>query len=119
MNQNQGSSCALPDHEARKQQPPFYAELEGLKAEVFSKPTCPHCRNAIDLLKAQKVALNVVDVSDKPELRDKVSASVGHFPTVPMIFLAGQFVGGCDDLRNLLFSSKETLQNFIKEGSSL
>ena len=76
--------------------------LNHVPARVYSKPTCPHCSQAIDILCELQVNLEIFDVTDDPELRQKISESVGNFPTVPMIFLGDQFVGGCDDLRNKL-----------------
>ncbi|ADV62750.1 glutaredoxin [Isosphaera pallida ATCC 43644] len=68
---------------------------------IYVKPTCPFCISAIDLLRTLGVEPEVHDVSNNLELRKAVSESVGGWPTVPMIFLGEEFVGGYTDLRAL------------------
>ncbi len=50
------------------------------------------------LLKRLNLSYKEIPVDNDPELRNKVSAAHGNFPTVPMIFIDEQFVGGYTDL---------------------
>lgn len=93
-----GPACALPSGETPSYDSAALVFLAGVKAQVYIKPTCPYCVQVVDILADLKVNLEVYDVSDEPELRQKVSQSVGGFPTVPMIFIKKKFIGGCDDL---------------------
>jgi len=72
-----------------------------MKAKIYIKPTCPFCVRAVALLKEKNIDTEVFDVSNDPQLRAKVAESVGGYRTVPMIFLNGEFVGGCSELQGL------------------
>ena len=99
MSSSDAPSCALPSRDPKSyKNTPDLAFMEGMKAELYSKPTCPHCLRAIDILCDLKTHLKITDVSHDEALRWKVAESVGDFPTVPMIFIKGKFVGGCSDL---------------------
>ena len=67
-------------------------------ARIYIKKPCPFCDKAISLLEDHHIPYTIIDLTDDPELRQKIAKSQGDFPTVPMIFLNEKFVGGCDDL---------------------
>lgn len=68
------------------------------KARVYIKKPCPFCEKAISLLEDHEISYTLIDLTDNPDLRQKISKSQDNFPTVPMIFMNECFVGGCDDL---------------------
>lgn len=72
-----------------------------MKARVYYKSSCPFCMEALRILKRNNIKTEAFEVSDKPELREKVAASVGGYKTVPMIFIDNRFIGGCSELRLL------------------
>lgn len=77
-----------------------------MKAKIYIKPSCPFCVKAVALLKQRGVESEVFDITSNPKLRAEVSASVGGYNTVPMIFLDGKFVGGCSELQALISAGK-------------
>ena len=72
-----------------------------MKAEIYTKPTCPFCIRAKALLQERGIEFVDHDVSNNPDLRAEVSESVGGYNTVPMIFMDGEFIGGCSELQAL------------------
>ncbi|KAL7580306.1 hypothetical protein ACA910_004342 [Epithemia clementina (nom. ined.)] len=71
---------------------------------MISKTWCPFSRDAKDLLSKQiGVTVHALEVNTHPEgaiVFKYLSGSYKHY-TVPMIFLKGAFVGGCDELKAL------------------
>ena len=66
--------------------------------QIYTKPGCPYCVWATQLLDRKGFAYQEYDVGDDPVKRaDLVKMSNGK-QTVPQIFIKGQHVGGCDDL---------------------
>lgn len=72
-----------------------------MKAVLYTKPTCPFCIKAKDILQQKGIKFVDHDVSVNPQLRAEISASVGGCKTVPIIFLDRKFVGGCSELQAL------------------
>lgn len=73
-----------------------------MKAELYTKPTCPYCVRAIKILTDKGIELVNHDVSQDPALRAKASERAGGHSTVPMIFLDEKFIGGCSELQALV-----------------
>ena len=72
--------------------------------EIYVKQGCPYCTRAIDLLRQIGRVPRVFDVSQRlsePQ-RSVARAIVSRGMTVTQIFLAGQHIGGCDDLERLI-----------------
>jgi glutaredoxin 3 len=68
---------------------------------MYSKPTCPYCHAAKDLLVRKGVTFEDVDISRFPERRAEMIQRASGRTTVPQIFIGGRHVGGCDDLHAL------------------
>jgi glutaredoxin 3 len=62
---------------------------------------CPYCARARSLLAAKGVALEEIDVEAVPGARAEMLARSGGRSSVPQIVIAGQHVGGCDELEAL------------------
>lgn len=63
-------------------------------------PMCGFSAATIEVLNELGVPYKAVDVLAEPEKRDGVK----HFtqwPTIPQVFVGGEFVGGCDIVREL------------------
>ena len=69
--------------------------------EIYTTPTCPYCLAAKRLLTKKGAAFTEIDVSRDPALRDFMTNRAGGKRSVPQIFIAGNHVGGCDDLHAL------------------
>lgn len=65
---------------------------------IYTKPFCPYCAAALDLLDRKGVSYDEIDISGQPELRaEMIQRSAGRM-TVPQIFVGERHVGGCDDI---------------------
>ena len=69
-----------------------------MKAEVYSKATCPWCVKAKHLLQKNNVEFSEVIV-DSPAVKAEIERKSGkEVRTVPQIFIDGNHVGGYTDL---------------------
>lgn len=68
-----------------------------MKAEVFTKPGCPYCVAAKQLLLRKNIPFVERDITRRDH-GDEIKARVPSFRTVPQVFLDGQHIGGFDDL---------------------
>jgi monothiol glutaredoxin len=76
-------------------------------------PQCGFSGRAIQLLKASGVEnIVTVNVLDDPEVRQGIK-DYSNWPTVPQLYIKGEFVGG-SDIMNEMFESGE-LQNLLKD----
>ena len=71
-----------------------------LGVQIYTTPTCPHCKAAKALLTRKGVAFTELDVDQDPALADAMMARSGR-KSVPQIFIHGRHIGGADDLQNL------------------
>jgi monothiol glutaredoxin len=75
-------------------------------------PQCGFSNAAVQILKACGLQDFVaVDVLADPEIRDGIK-SYANWPTIPQLYIKGEFVGGADIMRDL-FEQGE-LQNMLK-----
>lgn len=65
---------------------------------IYTKPYCPYCASALELLDAKGVAYRDLDISGKPDLRAEMIQRSGGRMTVPQIFAGDRHLGGCDDI---------------------
>lgn len=65
---------------------------------IYTKPLCPYCTDALDLLERKGVAFNEIDISAQPEKRAEMIQRSGGRMTVPQIFVGEKHLGGCDDI---------------------
>ncbi len=70
---------------------------------VFTKNRCPHCKEAVKVLKENKLEHVVSSMDKAPGALAKLQETAGHH-TVPIIFKVNEdnqysFIGGCDDLK--------------------
>lgn len=69
------------------------------KVVIYTKPFCPYCARALNLLRDKGVAFEEIDdaafnAAKKAEMVEKS----GGRATFPQIFIDGRHIGGCDDL---------------------
>ena len=67
---------------------------------IFTTNFCPYCVRAKRLLDHKGVPYKEVDVGSDDDLRDRMVAKSGR-RTVPQIFIAGQPIGGFEELQAL------------------
>ena len=63
-----------------------------------SFPQCGFSGRAVQILKACGVdskAIKTVNVLDDPEVREAIKG-YSNWPTIPQLYLAGEFIGGSD-----------------------
>lgn len=75
------------------------------KVIIYTKPACPYCDYAKQLLDHKKVAYEEVRIDLDAEKRAEVERLSGR-RTVPQIFINDQPIGGFDDLSALDKSGK-------------
>lgn len=76
-------------------------------------PQCGFSGRAVQLLKASGVQnLVTINVLEDPEVRQGVK-DYSNWPTVPQLYIKGEFVGG-SDIMNEMFESGE-LQALLKD----
>jgi monothiol glutaredoxin len=77
-------------------------------------PQCGFSATAVEILKRCGVSdYLAVDVLQDPEIRQGIK-DYSTWPTVPQLYVNGEFVGGCDIMREM-FQSGELQQVFAKQ----
>jgi glutaredoxin 3 len=71
------------------------------KVEIYTKWGCPYCVRARQLLDAKGVPYEEYDVTMGGPRRAEMVERAPGATTVPQIFIAGQAMGGCDDIHAL------------------
>ena len=66
--------------------------------EIYTQPWCPFCARAVSLLSGKGVAFREIDAPHGTAARQESIRRSGGRTTVPQIFIAGQHIGGCDEL---------------------
>ncbi|KAB1074773.1 Grx4 family monothiol glutaredoxin [Methylobacterium planeticum] len=92
-------------------------EIKSEDVVVFMKgtpqfPMCGFSGQVVQILNYLGVPFKGVNVLDDMAIRDGIKA-YSNWPTIPQIYVKGEFVGGCDITREM-FQSGE-LQQFLSE----
>lgn len=69
--------------------------------EIFVKMGCPYCIRAMRLLDSKGAKYEVVHVDLGGDKKKEMVQRANGRTTVPQIFIAGEHIGGCDDLMAL------------------
>ena len=80
---------------------------------IYTKPYCPYCIRAVDLLTKKGVAFEEIEAAFDPEKRQEMMQRSGR-TTFPQIFVGDTHVGGCDDMMALERAGK--LDAMLKAG---
>jgi glutaredoxin 3 len=67
---------------------------------IYTKPFCPYCVRAVDLLEKKGVAFTEIEAAFDPEKRQEMIQRSGRM-TFPQIFIGDRHIGGCDDMMAL------------------
>ena len=83
-------------------------------------PTFPQCgfsSTVVQILKHIGVEYKSHDVLQDENLREGIK-SYSNWPTIPQLYVNGEFVGGCDIIREM-FESGELKEYFVKNNINL
>ncbi len=89
-------------------------EIESNDVVLFMKgspvfPQCGFSAAVVQVLSHLSVKFKGIDVLQDPGLRQGVK-EFSHWPTIPQLYVKGEFVGGCDIVREMAESGElETL----------
>ena len=75
-------------------------------------PQCGFSARVIQILTHMDVKFNSAHVLEDDELRDGIK-SFSQWPTVPQLYVKGEFVGGCDIVTEMYQSGE--LESLLKE----
>ncbi len=65
---------------------------------IYTKPWCPYCDAARELLTGKGVDFTEIDISGKAEVRAEMIQRANGQTTVPQVFVDDRHLGGCDDI---------------------
>ena len=74
-------------------------------------PMCGFSGQVVQILSYLGVPFKGINVLDNPDLRDGIKA-YSNWPTLPQLYVKGEFVGGCDIVREMF--QKQELQNHLR-----
>ena len=80
-------------------------------------PEVPQCGFSLavsNVLKHLEVKFNGINVLEDPEIREGIKKYC-DWPTIPQLYIKGEFVGGCDIIKEMF--EKGELQNKLKENN--
>ncbi|WBQ12630.1 glutaredoxin 3 [Hyphomonadaceae bacterium BL14] len=68
---------------------------------IYTRPFCPYCVRAVDLLKKKNVGFEEIEAGFDPQKKAEMVERAGGARTFPQIFIGDVHVGGCDDMMAL------------------
>ncbi len=68
-------------------------------------PQCGFSGAVVQILSRLEIPFHSVDVLADPQIREGIK-SFSNWPTIPQLFLKGEFVGGCDIVREMAASGE-------------
>ena len=77
-------------------------------------PQCGFSAAVVQILTHMGVKFKGVDVLADPEIRQGIK-EFSSWPTIPQLYVTGEFVGGCDIIREM-FETGELQQLFEQKG---
>ena len=77
-------------------------------------PQCGFSAAVVQALSNLGVAFRGIDVLQDPELREAIK-TFSNWPTVPQLYVKGEFVGGCDIVREM-YGTGELMEMFDTNG---
>lgn len=68
------------------------------KITIYSKPGCPFCVRAMQLLDSKNAAFKEIIASQDANIKAEMVQKSNGARTFPQIFINDKHIGGCDDL---------------------
>ena len=95
----------------------IHADLNANEVVLYMKgspvfPQCGFSSQAVQILNMLGVPFKGIDILSDPSLRQGIK-DFSQWPTIPQLYVKGEFVGGCDIMREM-FQSGE-LQKLLTE----
>ncbi len=92
-------------------------EIENEDVLLFMKgspmfPQCGFSAAVIQVLSHLQVKFSSVNVLEDPDIRDGIK-QYSDWPTIPQLYVKGEFVGGCDIIREMYETGE--LKTFLEE----
>lgn len=75
-------------------------------------PQCGFSAVVVQVLNSLSVPFKAVNVLENPEIRQGIK-DYSNWPTIPQLYIKGEFVGGCDIVREMYQSGE--LQSLLKD----
>jgi monothiol glutaredoxin len=80
-------------------------------------PQCGFSAMTVQILSGLGVKFKAVNVLEDPEVREGIKA-FSNWPTIPQLYVKGEFVGGADILREM-YEGDELKPFFVEKGIAL
>lgn len=85
-------------------------EIDDNKVVIYMKgtaemPRCGFSAAAVDVLRQLDVPFLAINVLEDPEKWAGVK-EFSNWPTIPQIYVDGEFIGGCDIVREMFFKGE-------------
>ncbi len=77
-----------------------------------SMPQCGFSGVVVQILNRLEVQFKDINVLEDEELRQGIK-EFSNWPTIPQLYISGEFIGGCDIVREMYLSGN--LQNLLQE----
>ncbi len=95
------------------------AEIAGSDVVLFMKgnpvfPQCGFSAAVVEILSRLGIPFKSVDVLEDMEIREGIK-QFSNWPTIPQLYVKGEFVGGCDIMREM-FENGELSELFAAKG---
>ena len=68
---------------------------------IYTKPYCPYCIRAVDLLEKKGVPFTEIEAAFDAAKRQEMVQRAGGRATFPQIFIGERHIGGCDEMMAL------------------
>lgn len=96
-------------------------EIDANPVTLFMKgtpmfPQCGFSAAVVGALTNMQVKFKGIDVLTDPEIREGIK-TFSNWPTIPQLYVKGEFVGGCDIVREM-YESGELQKLFNDKGIS-
>lgn len=75
-------------------------------------PMCGFSSTVVQILKKLNIEFKAVDVLQDMELREGIKTFT-NWPTIPQLYIKGEFIGGCDIIREMYQSGE--LKTLLEE----
>ncbi len=94
-------------------------EIGGTPVVLFMKgspvfPQCGFSAAVVQILSHMGIKFKGVDVLSDPAVRQGIK-DFSNWPTIPQLYVKGEFIGGCDIIREM-FETGELKQLFEEKG---
>ena len=80
-------------------------------------PQCGFSAAVVEILSGLGVKFKGINVLADPEIRQSIK-EFSNWPTIPQLYVKGEFVGGCDIIREM-YEAEELAPYFAERGVSL